>query len=209
MNKIAILVLVALATTKASLAQQGKDTIQWLTESSYDLQTTNPDLKIEGIPFEKIFGDVEMVLVGEATHGTKEFAEIKHRLFRYLVENLGFRYFFIEADFTAGLAVDQYICGDGGDPVDVLKGLRYYHVVNKEGLALITWMKSFNETKSASEKIRFFGIDCTISDNALTQLKNYRFRRYIIANDFDGLIFINNTHEITLDLHKTPKSWFG
>jgi len=173
MKKISFLLLVVLTTSETGVAQPGQDTVQWLTESSFDLRTTNPDLKIEDIPFDRILGDVEMVLVGEATHGTKEFAEIKHRLFRYLVENLGFRYFFIEADFTAGLAVDQYICGDRGDPVDVLKGLRYYHVVNKEGLALITWMKSFNETKNVNEKIRFFGIDCTISDNALTQLKDY------------------------------------
>lgn len=109
--KIIVFVFIALATTTATLAQSDADTVRWLTQSSFDLQTTDPESEIEGIPFEEIFADVDMVLVGEATHGTKEFAEIKHRLFRYLAENLGFRYFFVEADFAAGLAVDRYICG--------------------------------------------------------------------------------------------------
>ena len=160
-------------STSTGLAQQQMDTIEWLTESSFDLQTTNPDLKITGVPFERILKNIELVLVGEATHGTKEFAEIKHRLFRYLVEELGFRYFFIEADFAAGLTVDQYICGEGGDPVEVLKGLRFFHIVNKEGLALIKWMKVYNQTKIPANKIRFFGIDCQSSEGAFTRLTRY------------------------------------
>lgn len=176
MNAIALVLFVLITTSGTSVAQTGKDTIQWLTESSYDLQTTNPYSKITDIPFYTILENVEMVLVGEATHGTKEFAEIKHRLFRHLVENLGFRYFFVEADFAAGLLVDQYICGKGGDAVDVLKGLRFFHIVNEEGLELIKWMKSHNETKSPNEKIRFFGIDCQTSENAFTQLKGYFHR---------------------------------
>lgn len=204
MKKIIFLLLVAVATSVSCVAQPGRDTIQWLTESSFDLRTTRPDVKIEGIPFAMILRNVEMVLVGEATHGTKEFAEIKHRLFRYLVEELGFRYFFIEADFTAGLAVDQYICGNGGDPVDVLKGLRFFHIVNKEGLALIKWMKSFNETKSASEKIRFFGIDCSISDDALRQLKDY-FRRVdsVFYQEMKGIKLRNHRPELYTTKYRT------
>jgi erythromycin esterase len=199
MKPIAILLLVGVSTTGICVGQVRMDTVQWLTESSFDLQTSNPDAKIEGVPFEKIFADVKMVMVGEATHGTKEFAEMKDRLFRYLVENMGFRYFFVEADFTAGLAVDRYICGEGGDPVDVLKGLRFYHIVNKEGLALITWMKSFNETKGAGDKIRFFGMDCTISADALAELKDY-FRR--VDTEFYDVVKAMNVRNHRPDLPK-------
>lgn len=52
------------------------------------------------------------------------------------MEELGFRYFFVVADFAAGLAVDRYICGYGGGHIDVLKGLRFFDIVNKEGLAI-------------------------------------------------------------------------
>lgn len=38
------------------------------------------------------------------------------------------------------------------------------------------WMKSFNERKSPSEQIRFFGIDSQASEHAFAQLKTY-FRR--------------------------------
>ena len=195
MKKVSIL-LVTLMSTSTGLAQQQMDTIQWLTESSFDLQTTNPDLKITGIPFERILKNMELVLVGEATHGTKEFAEIKHRLFRYLVEELGFRYFFVEADFGAGLTVDQYICGEGGDPVEVLKGLRFFHIVNKEGLALIKWMKVYNQTKIPADKIRFFGIDCQSSEGAFTRLTSY-FERV-------DSVFYKQMYEIKLKNRRSP-----
>ena len=194
MKIIAFLLFAAITTSKASLAQAVNDTVQWLTEASLDLRTTNPDLKIQETLFKEILRDVKMVLAGEATHGTKEFAEIKHRLFRHLVEELDFRYFLIEADFAAGLSVDQYICGDGGNPVEVLKGLRYFHIANKEGLALITWMKSYNETQSADDKIRFFGIDCQASEKAFTELKDY-----FLAVD---PAFYRETKGITLKNHK-------
>jgi erythromycin esterase len=194
--------LVVLISTITGLAQTQNDTIQWLAESSFDLQTTNPDLKIEGVPFKRILEDVDVVLAGEATHGTKEFADIKHRLFRHLVEELGFRYFFIEADFAAGLAVDEYIRGEGGDPIQVLKGLRFFHIVNKEGLALIKWMKSYNETKTPVEKIRFFGIDCQYSDAAFAKLKNY-FQRV-------DTLFYQQMGQMSLTNHQPPNYavWF-
>jgi len=62
--------------------QQQNDTIQWLKVSAFDLGNTDPDVPITGIPFEKILASVDLVLAGEATHGTKEFAQMKHRLFR-------------------------------------------------------------------------------------------------------------------------------
>ena len=88
MKIIAFLLFAASTTSKASLGQAVNDTVQWLTEASLDLGTTNPDLKIQETLFKEILGDVKMVFAGDATHGTKEFAEIKHRLFRHLVENL-------------------------------------------------------------------------------------------------------------------------
>lgn len=36
--------------------------------------------------------------MGEATHGTKEFFQLKHKIFRYLAEKHNFRIFAFEAD---------------------------------------------------------------------------------------------------------------
>src|SRR6056297_1662428 len=37
------------------------------------------------------FGDTSVIGLGEATHGTKEFFQLKHRLIKYFIKNHGFR----------------------------------------------------------------------------------------------------------------------
>lgn len=42
--------------------------------------------------------DARILGLGEATHGTKEFFQMKHRVFKYMVENHGYKIFGFEAD---------------------------------------------------------------------------------------------------------------
>lgn len=44
---------------------------------------------------------VDVIGLGEATHGTKEFFELKNRMFNYLVEKQNVKLFGIEANFAA------------------------------------------------------------------------------------------------------------
>src|SRR5438105_4780437 len=47
-------------------------------------------------PLKGIVSDARFVAMGEATHGTKEFFQFKHRMFEFLVERMGFTVFAIE-----------------------------------------------------------------------------------------------------------------
>src|SRR5262249_31303376 len=55
--------------------------------------------------------DARIVAMGEATHGTREFQQFKVRMFRFLVERLGFTVFGIEADWPEALSVNEYVLG--------------------------------------------------------------------------------------------------
>ncbi|GAA0592799.1 hypothetical protein GCM10009534_28890 [Kribbella sandramycini] len=104
-------------------------------------------------------GDVRVVGLGEATHGTREFFQLKALMVRYLVERAGFRVFALEAPGKPAPAVNAYIQGDAVDPVAALTGLASWPWRTEEVLALLEWMRSYNQSCPASERVRFIGVD--------------------------------------------------
>jgi len=75
--------------------------------------------------FGKAVGDARMVALGEASHGTREFFQMNHRLFEYLVKEKGFTILAIEANWPESLAVDRYIKTGEGDPKAALAGMYF------------------------------------------------------------------------------------
>lgn len=57
----------------------------------------------------KYIKDKELVGLGEATHGTKEFQNMRTRIISYLVENLGFRTIVLEESYSHCLRINSYI----------------------------------------------------------------------------------------------------
>lgn len=72
-------------------------------------------------PLEKAVGSATIVGVGEATHGSSEFFTTKHRLFRYLVEHQGFTTYALEANWSAGLRLNDHVLYGKGDPRTIMR----------------------------------------------------------------------------------------
>ena len=61
------------------------------TARAAPLATTEPGGNRDDLAaFGKAVGDARIVSLGEATHGTREFFQLKHRLLEYLVAEKGF-----------------------------------------------------------------------------------------------------------------------
>ena len=60
-------------------------------------------------------GGADIVLIGEASHGTHEFHEFRAGLTRRLIEEAGFRVVALEADWPDALRVHAYASGRGND----------------------------------------------------------------------------------------------
>jgi erythromycin esterase-like protein len=76
------------------------------------------DLRSAAQPLEALVdlvGDARFVLLGEATHGTREFYEIRAELTRRLVAERGFRGIAVEADWPAAARVNRYVQRAGED----------------------------------------------------------------------------------------------
>ncbi|UNO44418.1 hypothetical protein [Streptomyces sp. MST-110588] len=67
-----------------------------------------------------MLGNARVVGLGEATHGTREFFRLKHRLLDFLVTEMDFSVPAMEASASAGPAVDAYVRHGVGDAATVL-----------------------------------------------------------------------------------------
>jgi len=102
-----------------------------------------------------------VVGLGEATHGTKEFFQLKHRIFRYLVENHGFKIFAFECDMGESYYVDNFVTKGKGDIDYIMKNIMHFWTWRTiEVKHLLLWMREYNEYKSDEDKIHFIGVDC-------------------------------------------------
>ena len=109
-------------------------------------------------------GDAQIVMIGEASHGTSEFYTIRAELSKKLIEQKGFQLIAVEGDWPAAQAVNRYVKGystEGETANDMLINAfdRWptWMWANKEVATFTEWLKAFNRNRE--KKIGFYGID--------------------------------------------------
>lgn len=112
-------------------------------------------------PLDRMIGSAKVVGIGEATHSSAEFFETKHRIFEHLVEKKGFTTFALEANWSTGLLLDDYVRFGKGDPERILadefqNAYRFWNT--EEYLDLIVWMRQHN-LRHPDHQVRFMGND--------------------------------------------------
>lgn len=168
-------------------SSQNQTAIEWLNDNSIKIKTVEAENGFEDLmPLKSILKDKRIVSLGEETHGTKEFFQMKHRMLEFLVKDMGFRYFAIEANLTEAYAVNEYVMYGKGDPQKALNGLYFWTWHTKEVLAMIQWMRNYNSDKPDNEKVRFYGFDMQFQSVAMSH-----FYQYLMQVDSSYAISIN------------------
>lgn len=107
--------------------------------------------------FTRFVGDARIVALGEATHGTREFVEAKHRLFAELVRRRGFSVCFVEENVGPVEQLNHYLrTGAGGEAAfhrALWPGAR-----TAEYRALFAWMRAYNAARPA-RLVEVAGVD--------------------------------------------------
>lgn len=132
----------------------------WIDATAVRVTSADPAHELsdlEGVA--QLVGNARVVGLGEATHGTREFFQLKHRLVRYLVERMGFTLFAIEANQPECRAINDYVVRGVGDPRAALAGVRFWTWNTEEVLALIEWMRAWNAEPGHRRKVQFAGVD--------------------------------------------------
>ena len=107
-------------------------------------------------------GDARLVLLGEATHGTSEFYEMRTRITTELVMRRGFNIVAIEGDWPDAARVDHYVRALEFPPGETATFIRFptWMWRNQEVVKLIEWLKSHNDVVDDPERrVGFHGLD--------------------------------------------------
>lgn len=142
-----------------------------------------------------------IVAMGEATHGVREFQSFRFAIFKELAEKYNFRVFMIESPMMWALAINNYVQNGNLTIEEALKGKNnMYNVfslyMSEDFVAFVKWMRDFNLTHK--DKIIFHGID-----NQMSFLYADTLIRH--ANQIDSS-FCNNSFPI---LKKCSQSMYG
>src|SRR5580704_6644017 len=175
-----VLAMVAVVSPHAS-AQQPVD---WIRKNAIPLQTVEAGNGFNDMqPLKKVVGDARIVALGEATHGTREFFQLKHRMIEFLATRMGFTIFSIEANMPEAYRLNDYVLNGKGDPAELLKGMYFWTWDTKEVLEMIRWMREFNQ--SGKGRIEFTGFDMQTPAVAAQIVSNFASK-----NDPDHLSLI-------------------
>src|SRR5205085_1637542 len=169
--------LLLLLTCASALAQNarrratGADLDQWIGAPAIPFAKSDPvDDDSYLLPLREIVGDAMVVGVGEATHGTHEFFTMKHRIFRFLVERMGFTVFSIEAALPECDRIDQFVHTGEGDPSALIANMHFWTWNVDEVLDLVLWMRAYNAARAGGAQLSFRGFDLQYSQQAIAAI---------------------------------------
>ena len=132
--------------------------------------------------FGKAVGNARIVSLGEASHGTREIFQMKHRLLEYLVKEKGVTVFAIEANWPASQAADRYIKTGEGDPRQALKDMDFWTWQTEEVLAMLEWMREYNKAPGDHPILSFTAFDMQRWDVAAARVTAF-VRRHARPED--------------------------
>lgn len=110
-------------------------------------------------PLRQWIGKASLVGLGESIHTSGGYYTAKHRVFRFLVERLGFRALAIQSSWAAAESVSNYVSTCQGSAEEALRGLDSVWQ-SAEVRDLVEWMCQWNRThRKPKDRLFFFGFD--------------------------------------------------
>lgn len=150
------------AMARPSAAGETGAVLAALTRAAHPLRTTEPGGDLSDLrPLGAAIGDTPVVGLGEVVHGAHELFALKHRAFRYLVQEKGFTTFALETSWTSGLRLNDHVRHGIGDPHAIMDeefGGGAWPWGVHEYIDLVSWMRAYN-LRHPSRPVQFMGND--------------------------------------------------
>ena len=101
---------------------------------------------------------IQVVGLGEATHGNSDFQDLKLEVLKTLVEKNNLKNFCLEADFGEGMIINNYIHGNKrAENISSVFSFNIYHTKHMNDL--INYMFDYNQRAKDEDKLSFYGFD--------------------------------------------------
>jgi len=110
-------------------------------------------------------GNAKIVMIGEASHGTHEFYLERAELTKRLIQEKGFTFVAVEADWPDAYRINRYVRGiEGGSPDDALADFKRFPRWmwrNEVMLDFVQWLRNHNESLGDKKQhmCGFYGLD--------------------------------------------------
>jgi erythromycin esterase len=165
-------------TVKANEAE----IINWLQQNTTPIKHTGTQKGYRDLmPLKKVLNNVKVVGLGENTHGTREFFQLKHRLLAFLVTQMDFTVFAIEAGYGSCDPINEYVLYGKGDLATALTAQGYVVWDTQEFSHMLQWMRTYNQSVPENKKVKFYGIDFLYNEpgreKVLTYLQKYDVKK--------------------------------
>lgn len=166
-------------TTVPSRAQErapgnSPEVSAWIGSHAIPLKSIQADNGFDDLSLlMKILKDVQIVGLGEATHGSREFFQFKHRMLEFLIEKMGFRIFAIEASYPACMNINEYVLYGKGDRAQALASQGFWTWDTNEVSDMIDWMRQYDSRVPSDKKVQFVGFDIQHYDQAFQVITDY------------------------------------
>ena len=155
-----------------------QDTVQvvtkWLKQNAIPIKHVEAGHGFADLqPLKEILKDVRIVGLGEATHGTREFFTMKHRMLEFLVTEMNFNAFALEASYAACQPINEYVLYGKGDPATVLTGQGYVVWDTEELAEMLNWLRTYNQSVPDEKKVKFYGLDLSNNEIGRKEVLDY------------------------------------
>lgn len=141
-----------------SVTEQAASTAEVTEETKKEPSLTDEWAEIVEPIDQLVIPQAQIIALGEATHGNREFTELKLEVFEKLLAQ-GVRGFAIEGDFGGCYQVDQYIQTGAGNPEEIVKEIGFAIYNTREMTDLIIQLYEINRGLAEDDKIHFYGYD--------------------------------------------------
>lgn len=132
---------------------------EWITTNGTPQSHLDPEAPLDELePVSELIGEARVVALGESSHHTSEFYQIRHRILSYLVEHHGFTVLTLEAPFAEAEVVSDWVHGGPGEVERVASdGIAMSLGDAPEMYETLRWLRARN--MSGSSPVDCVGID--------------------------------------------------
>jgi erythromycin esterase len=117
---------------------------------------------------EPLFKDIagsNIVMLGEASHGTHEYYTWRTAISKKLIEEKKFQFIAVEGDWPDCYRINRYVKGYSDAGTDIAKLLKSFDRwptwmwANWEVAALAEWLREYNQSLPIEKRVGFYGLD--------------------------------------------------
>ncbi|VEF11559.1 erythromycin esterase [Pseudomonas fluorescens] len=121
------------------------------------------------------YADAQVVLIGEASHGTHEFYQARAAITRHLIAHHGFSVVAVEADWPDADQIDR--CVRGREPAHwhdaAFSRFPTWMWRNTDVQAFARWLFEYNQTQAATQRVEFRGLDVYSLRSSIREVLGY------------------------------------